>query len=315
MQILLREERSMKRIISCLLAVILVFSLCVDTSAEPVDTETAGSGPDVVAEGDGETGTGENENLLQEDNEGTEDEEDSETEEGAGPENTDEPESGSEPSEKNLFTVNPDDASFGTEDEEGQEDGVEDEEEEKDEEDEKEKKRSQDRDYLGQVDVEILSALNLQKDVNFTVSLTGQESKQVMLAADQETENGGLSQGDATFEDLEPGTYVLTVGAPGFATYTQELAVEDWAYNLTLTTGIVSGFSYDQPGSVHPGLLLLGDVDGNGVIDDADRDLLVDAIDAGEREPEKQAASRHENANLNLNGDQWVDLADLEYFA
>ena len=114
----------MKRIISCLLAVILVFSLCVDTSAEPVDTETAGSGPDVVAEGDGETGTGENENLLQEDNEGTEDEEDSETEEGAGPENTDEPESGSEPSEKNLFTVNPDDASFGTEDEEGQEDGV-----------------------------------------------------------------------------------------------------------------------------------------------------------------------------------------------
>ena len=315
MQILLREERSMKRIISCLLAVILVFSLCVDTSAEPVDTETAGSGPDVVAEGEGETGTGENENLLQEDNEGTEDEEDSETEEGAGPENTDEPESGSEPSEKNLFTVNPDDASFGTEDEEGQEDGAEDEEEEKDEEDEKEKKRSQDRDYLGQVDVEILSALNLQKDVNFTVSLTGQESKQVMLAADQETENGRVSQGDATFEDLEPGTYVLTVGAPGFATYTQELAVEDWAYNLTLTTGIVSGFSYDQPGSVHPGLLLLGDVDGNGVIDDADRDLLVDAIDAGEREPEKQAASRHENPNLNLNGDQWVDLADLEYFA
>ena len=59
----------MKRIVSYLLAVILVFSLCVDAFAEPLEPEIAGSNP---AAGEGEwqegTETGENGWIPQEEN-------------------------------------------------------------------------------------------------------------------------------------------------------------------------------------------------------------------------------------------------------
>lgn len=308
----------MKRIVSYLLAVILVFSLCVDAFAEPLEPEIAGSNP---AAGEGEwqegTETGENGWIPQEEN-GDKSTDEEHGEETGAPNGEGAEEDGSgENTNGSYSAADPNRISSDTGDKNSQEDDSE-EEEEQDEEGQDEedlKERSGNAGNWGQVDVEILSALDLRKDISFTVSLTGQEPKRVVLAADQEGQNGRASQADVTFEDLEPGTYVLTVAAPGFATYTQEIAVEDWAYALTLTTGMVSGFAYDQPGSVHPGLLLVGDVDGNGVIDDTDRDLLVDAIDAGERDTEKQAASRHENPNLDLNGDAWVDLADLEYLA
>lgn len=310
----------MKRIISYLLAVVLIFSICFEASAEPFGPETGQDGSYAEAEGD-EFKTGEDGISPQEDEgdeQGTE-EEDSDSEDDSDVESNREPGEAADSGENMFFTVNPDRTASGQETEgipeDGQEEDGREEDAQEDDGDKKEKKRSGDLGSWGQVDVEILSALNLQKDVSFTVSLTGQEPKQVILAAEQTGENGRVSQAVATFESLEPGNYVLTVEAPGFAAFTQEIAVEDWAYNLILTTGMVSGFAYGQPGSVHPGLLLLGDVDGNGRIDDGDRDLLVDAIDAGEREPQKQEASRHENPNLDLNGDGWVDLADLEYFA
>ncbi len=155
---------------------------------------------------------------------------------------------------------------------------------------------------LGQVDVSIVSALILERDVTFTVSLGEETPREVTLARDDGTvarvEKAGVS-----FENLVAGSYTLTVSAPGFATYTQTVEVNDQAYFLQLTTGFVGNYTYEA-GEVHPGVILLGDVNGDGTIDTADKDDLVSAIDQGTTD-----------GTGDLNGDGVSDLADLEYFA
>ncbi len=160
----------------------------------------------------------------------------------------------------------------------------------------------------GQVDVTIQSAVVQKKAVEFTVSLDGQtaKTKTVKLAED----SGKLpSEGSATFTGLKSGDYTLTVTAPGFAKYTQDIHVDGWAYAVNLMTGFVSGYDY-QKGSAHPGVLLIGDVDGDGDVDDKDKDALVDAVDA-----EAAGSTGQKTGVTDLNGDGRVDIADIEYFA
>ncbi len=152
----------------------------------------------------------------------------------------------------------------------------------------------------GQIDVSVRQALILDRETIFTVSLTGQADKRIVLAEDAKEP---AAKGTATYENLPAGTYVLTVSAPGFAGFTQEIQVDGWAYEVCLTTGFVGGYSYGQE-QVHPGVLLVGDVDGNGVIDDEDKTKLIDDIEAG----------KQQSPNSDLNGDGMVDIVDLEYF-
>ncbi len=156
---------------------------------------------------------------------------------------------------------------------------------------------------LGQVDVTVGAALILEKPVTFTISLTGAGAKagagekQLTLGAD----NRGESR--VRFERLAPGDYTLRVKAPGFADYTQEITVNNKAYTVTLLTGFLGNMVYETE-NAHPGVLLIGDVNGDGVADQADRTRLVDAIDQDSKA-----------GGLDLNGDDQVNLVDLEYFA
>lgn len=165
----------------------------------------------------------------------------------------------------------------------------------------------------GQVDVTIQSALVLKKDVDFTVSLAGAGtgSKTVKLGASDK----GLTETEATFTGLTSGDYTLTVTAPGFKKYRQDIHVDGWAYDVNLVTGfaeLAEGHAYKE-GSAHPGVLLIGDVDGDGDIDGKDKDALVDAIDAASiREGEKGGQAQ---GVFDLNGDDKTDIVDLEYFA
>lgn len=158
-----------------------------------------------------------------------------------------------------------------------------------------------DKSSIGQVDVSIISGMVLEKSVDFTISLTGQNEKSVILPGDREAGQQEALQG-VSFENLAPGNYTLTVSAPGFAKYTQELEVGNQAYFIKLMTGFVGG--YDYKNGSHPGILLLGDVNGDGIINDTDRKMLVDAIDVGTQ-----------SDSLDLNGDSEINLADLEAFA
>lgn len=168
----------------------------------------------------------------------------------------------------------------------------------------KEKEISDDTDnesHIGQVDVSIISGMLLEKSVDFTVSLTGQNEKSVTLPGDEEAEQQTALQG-VSFENLEPGEYTLTVSAPGFAKYTQEITVGNQAYFIKLMTGFVDGYDYEN--GPHPGILLLGDVNEDGVINDNDKKMLIDAIDAGSQ-----------IEVMDLNGDKEINLVDLEAFA
>lgn len=153
---------------------------------------------------------------------------------------------------------------------------------------------------IGVVQVSIAPGITLQKSVTFTVGLSGQESQSIELAANQEIQD---TKGTVHFSQLPAGTYELTVAAPGFATYTQTIEVNSKSYAVNLMTGFVEGYTYEE-GDYHPGALLIGDVTGDGVIDDTDRSVLVDAID-----------TEQSSELTDLTGDQKTDLADLEYFA
>lgn len=153
----------------------------------------------------------------------------------------------------------------------------------------------------GQVDVSISAALALERAVDFTIELSGptKVSNQT-ISLDKE----GSQTSKVSFVQLSAGQYILKVTAPGFADYSQKIDVNQNGYSVKLMTGFVEGYSYEE-GSLHPGVLLIGDVDGNGSIDDTDKDLLVDAIDNG--------AEVSGNVS-DLNGDGLVDLVDLQYF-
>ncbi len=153
----------------------------------------------------------------------------------------------------------------------------------------------------GQVDVSVTGILPLKAQKDFTVKLAGaQGSKEQNLSLAE----GVLGTGSVRFEDVWPGTYELTLTAPGFATFSQEISVGAQGCAVKLTTGFLGGINYAQ-GAAHPGVLLLGDVDGDGLISDADGKRLVDAIERG-----RETASA-----MDLNGDGIVDLVDLEYFS
>lgn len=150
----------------------------------------------------------------------------------------------------------------------------------------------------GQVDISVVSALTIMEEVPFTFSLTGQEAQVVPLASNKDS--SVPTKAEASFGNLAKGTYTLEVTAPGFAPYKQAVEVEDEAYAVKLLTG----YAAYEAGSAHPGVLRIGDVNGDGVVDDQDKKLLADAVDAGSTDKK-----------YDLNGDGSVDLVDLEYFA
>lgn len=155
---------------------------------------------------------------------------------------------------------------------------------------------------IGQVDVSIAAALVLDREVAFTVTFTDAQGGS---QSDTITLGGETTDCKASFTGLAAGCYSLKVTGEGFADYTQTLNVEEKRYLVNLTTGFLAGYPYEA-GGLHPGVLLIGDVDCDGDVDDEDKIKLVDAIDSG---------MISSGCIADLNGDQKVDLVDLEYFS
>ena len=156
---------------------------------------------------------------------------------------------------------------------------------------------------MGQVDVSIGGALILGQDTEFTVKLTNAQNE---LVSSQKLSLGrdNAKAGRVSFERLAEGDYTVTVSGERFAQYVQKVSVKNGtAYAVNLTTGFLGGMNYEA-GAAHPGVLIIGDVNGDGKTDAADKTELVNAIEAGAP------------AGLtDLNGDGVVDLVDLEYLA
>ncbi|MDE6598531.1 MAG: hypothetical protein K2K34_00445, partial [Oscillospiraceae bacterium] len=151
----------------------------------------------------------------------------------------------------------------------------------------------------GQVNVSISPALALERNVDFTATLTGYDGQTLIqklaLGAGDETE-------EVCFSRLSDGYYSLKVSADGFADYEQLINVDKQAASVNLMTGFADGIDYSR--GAHPGTLLIGDANNDGTVDDLDRKQLTDAIDRGAN-----------SGVTDLNGDGSIDLVDLEYLA
>ncbi len=161
----------------------------------------------------------------------------------------------------------------------------------------------------GVVEVWITAGAPAQSDQEFQAVLTHQvsgdrrEEKMILpRTADEQTE---ASRVLARFPELESGVWELSVTGGGYMAYTQEITVsEGLGCRAQLYTGKVE--LGDE--NVHPGLLVRGDVNGDGTLDQADANAIIDVI---------EATSGVENSGdgrpCDLNGDKIVDLLDLNY--
>ena len=157
---------------------------------------------------------------------------------------------------------------------------------------------------IGKIDVSVSMALFLD-NADFTVELLGSdcEPETIHFSADK------TGAETISFNHLSDGKYVLEVTGNGFKTYEQEIEVEGGKrYSLQLTAGFCGGYSYyEDSDGLHPGVLLIGNADGEGAIDENDKNYLIDLIHKG-------AQVNDENKSADLNGDDEINIEDLMFF-
>ncbi|MDE5770095.1 MAG: fibronectin type III domain-containing protein [Ruminococcus sp.] len=157
---------------------------------------------------------------------------------------------------------------------------------------------------VGKIDVVVQNFLGFGNDIECKATLvypdgSTEDTKDLLISSKNAEER------KVSFDYLADGTYVVKIEAKGFATYKQAVVVENqMMYTVRLTTGFCNGYDYESDDIKHPGVLLIGDVDGDGDINDKDKDALLDAVDAEKTE-----------GNSDLNNDGITDLVDLMFFS
>lgn len=169
--------------------------------------------------------------------------------------------------------------------------------------------------YRGNVIVEIRTVLPVEGEIPFEVHLTEKPSKLAKFLRQEAEVNeygqftvqpGEMSEiGKGVFQSnyVPDGTYVLTVNAEGYEPYKQEIKIKGDTCKVMLFNDYYDEEQYTS--SAHPGLIRMGDVNGDDIIDDEDLEELLDAIHAEELGV---------NA-MDFNQDGELNLSDLQYFA
>lgn len=169
--------------------------------------------------------------------------------------------------------------------------------------------------YRGAVQVEIRSVLKTERSNDFTVRLQRVKDKEEIYEAADVVSLDPLADTEdiqtartAVFSDLQSGKYQLEVSSPGYETYVQTVEVKQDTSRVTLMNDYLSMYSYES-GKAHPGILKLGDVNEDEVIDEDDLDALLEAI-----RDEEAGEAPGGYSSYDLNEDGSVDLVDLQYF-
>ena len=163
----------------------------------------------------------------------------------------------------------------------------------------------QETETKGALVVELIQGLPFfeEKGLEATVSVAGLEAeeKTVTLAG-----NDGSASASALvrYNNVAQGSYEVTVKAEKFADYVQTVEVEARkASKIQVYSGQVAGEDASQ---AKPGWMLLGNVTKDGKVTAEDREAMLSAIRRG-------SAATGDKAVFNLNGDDRVDIADLQY--
>ncbi len=153
---------------------------------------------------------------------------------------------------------------------------------------------------IGAVEISFASTLTKAVDVEFTLS------NKTGFIQTQKAENVLIDKTKVRFEDVPAGEYTLTAISDKFAEYTQKVDVENNTLSsLSITAGVtkVKTGENTEKGVGSIGAMLIGDVDGDGDIDEEDKAILINNIE-----------SHPDNKETDLNDDGKTNLADLELF-
>lgn len=161
---------------------------------------------------------------------------------------------------------------------------------------------------IGRIEISLKSYVDLENDVEYTAKLTDANGAVQTAALIYDSLDETM---DAVFKHLVDGEYMLEVSAPGFAAFRQMIMVEQKMYTVNLTAGFCNGYTYVEGGN-HPGVLMVGDVNGDGKVDDTDKIILVDTIDES---TVNEAYQLNEDYVTDLNHDNMTNLTDLTYLS
>ncbi len=167
----------------------------------------------------------------------------------------------------------------------------------------------------GSIEVRLIAGMEVNVDQTFEVGLKLKgselgESSQITLPGQssrtglKEQDGRGASEGSHRFSNLNNGEYVLTISRKGYVPYIQNINVENMGYRVQVYAGRVPVI---EGSGAKPGLIVCGDVNSDGSLDEQDDSIIVDAI-------EQYSNNQTYNALCDLNGDQKIDLVDLNYF-
>ncbi len=166
----------------------------------------------------------------------------------------------------------------------------------------------------GGVEVILMNALPISGDkkIKLKVTLENEGSKEVIIGSD--------SQKHVTlFDKLEAGNYHLTISEAetgnsgfGFLAYEQDIEVSGDIKTAEIYTGFVelAGIEYTE-NAPHPGAMLIGDVNRDGILDDMDKDAIMQAISQG---TDGALKGNPDHNPTDLNKDGQTDLVDLQYY-
>lgn len=157
----------------------------------------------------------------------------------------------------------------------------------------------------GGMEVVLKNTLPVKKTFNIVIKKGDAEVKKESAVLEDNPQKESPDKHITVFENLEAGSYRLEVSAPGFLTFRQDITVNEGEVKTAeIYTGFVDleGISYTSA-SNHPGVMLIGDVNGDGAINEDDKNAIIEAI------------SGKGSGGTDLNGDGKTDLVDLQLYA
>ena len=146
---------------------------------------------------------------------------------------------------------------------------------------------------LGKLEIEII--LRLPTEETFIVEL--QKDGNAMYSQEERDTNKLYYH----FDNLETGTYTLKVQGTNYITYTQDIEIVDEVTKIVLSNGHDINDALVE-GQTKYGVVGLGDITGDGLIDETDEKIMIEKIE-----------SEIYDDKYDLNKDSKIDIIDLSY--